>query len=75
MKMASNQKMQENELALKVNFTQECRWPVLIFSNFFPLYQIHGALVGNQQIQPGVGKKITCTQEENIFGSFQILNW
>ena len=45
MKMASNQKMQENELALKVNFTQECRWPVLIFSNFIPLDQIHRALI------------------------------
>ena len=45
MKMASNQKMQENELALKVNFTQECRWPVLIFSNFIRLDQIHRALL------------------------------
>ena len=37
--------MQENKLALKFNFTKEWRWPVLIFSNFIILDQIHRALI------------------------------
>ena len=42
MKMASNQKMQENKPTLKFNFTLEKRWPVSKFS----FWHSHWALMG-----------------------------
>ena len=44
MKMASNQKMQENKPTLKFNFTIEKRWPVSIFELFGPQHLSHWAL-------------------------------
>ena len=73
--MASNKKNSMKQTSYNIHFYIGIEVTSFDFQQFFPLDQIHGALVGNQQIQPGVGKKITCTQEENIFGSFQILNW
>ena len=45
MKMASNQKMQENKPTLKFNFTIEKRWPVSIFELFGPQHLSHWALL------------------------------
>ena len=45
MKMASNQKMQENKPTLKFNFTIEKRWPVSIFELFGPQHLSHWALI------------------------------
>ena len=48
MKMASNQKMQENKPTLKFNFTIEKRWPVSIFELFGPQHLSHWALLLNR---------------------------
>ena len=73
MKMASNQKMQENKPTLKFNFTIEKRWPVSIFELFGPQHLSHWALiislirVGAQGEEEGDGF-VRCVQSSSHQG-------